>query len=150
MTDRSARLDATEAMIGGILGLADRRDPMRGAPMLSDMVAEQVRRLREERGMRRLDLAEKCAALGWPALTEGALGNIETGRRGEDGQRRREVTVDELFVLAEALDVAAGDLLGGNSRRSAARAAAIYLRAEADRIERETGPTDRPVEEGPA
>lgn len=55
--------------------------------------------------MRRIDLAERCAALGWPALTHTALGYLETGRRGPDGVRRREITADEIVVLAAALEV---------------------------------------------
>lgn len=56
-------------------------------------------------------LAAKCAELGLPGLTAQALSNIESGRRGEDGRRRREVTVDELFGLAFALSVAPVHLL---------------------------------------
>lgn len=73
--------------------------------MLSDVTAAQVRHFREVRAMSRTDLAARCAALGWPALTHGALGHIETGRRGPDGVRRREVTVDEIVILAAALGV---------------------------------------------
>lgn len=73
--------------------------------MLSDVVGEQVRRFREARNLRRIDLAERCADLGWPALTHGALGHLETGRRDEAGVRRREVTIDEVVILATALDV---------------------------------------------
>jgi transcriptional regulator with XRE-family HTH domain len=63
--------------------------------MLSDVVAERIKRYREQRGMRRSDLASRCAELGWPALTESAIGNVETGRRGEDGTRRRLVAIDK-------------------------------------------------------
>lgn len=73
--------------------------------MLSDVVADQVRHYRDAREMRRVDLAIRCSELGWPALTEGALFNLETGRRNAAGIRRREVTADEIMVLAAALDV---------------------------------------------
>ncbi|MEU2625750.1 hypothetical protein [Kitasatospora sp. NPDC007106] len=56
-------------------------------------------------------LAEECAKLGLPGLTAQALSNIESGRRGPDGRRRRDVTVDELFGLAFALSVAPVHLL---------------------------------------
>jgi transcriptional regulator with XRE-family HTH domain len=73
--------------------------------VLSDVVADQVVRLRRQRGMTREELAERCIGLGAAGLTTAALGNIETGRRGKDGLRRREVTVDELTTLARALGV---------------------------------------------
>ena len=73
--------------------------------MLSDVVAEQVKRYRERRGMSRADLAHRCRTLGMPTLTEPSLGNIETGRPGKDGKRRRAITVDEVMVLADALSV---------------------------------------------
>ena len=72
--------------------------------MLSDEVAEEVSRLRRAAGLNRDQLADRCADLGLP-LSAAAIANIETGRRGKDGERRREVTVDELVVLARALQV---------------------------------------------
>jgi len=41
--------------------------------------------------------------LGASYLTPSVIANIETGRRDAEGKRRREVTVDELFVFAYAL-----------------------------------------------
>jgi transcriptional regulator with XRE-family HTH domain len=73
--------------------------------MLSDSLAEVVRRTRREKGVTREQLAQRCAALGWPDLTVGALGSIETGRPDSDRKRRRQVTVDEWLVLAQALNV---------------------------------------------
>ena len=72
---------------------------------LSDVVADQVRKHRERRGISRDELAKRCADLGAPQLTYSALVNIETGRKGESKKRRRDVTVDELAVLARALGV---------------------------------------------
>jgi Helix-turn-helix. len=73
---------------------------------LSDAVAERVRRYRLRADLTREQLAERCAALGAPDLTAAAITNIETGRRNRaTGVRRREVTVDELVVLAKALGV---------------------------------------------
>ncbi|CAL9514596.1 helix-turn-helix domain-containing protein [Streptomyces sp. enrichment culture] len=72
---------------------------------LSDVAADQVRQHRERRGISRDELAKRCADLGAPQLTYSALVNIETGRKGEGRKRRRDVTVDELAVLAKALGV---------------------------------------------
>ena len=73
--------------------------------MLSDVVANEVARLRRAAGLTRDDLADLCAKRGLP-LTSSTIANIETGRRDAAGKRRREVTVDELVVLADALRVA--------------------------------------------
>ena len=75
--------------------------------MLSDGVGQRVADFRRERGMRREDLAQRVAEVtGDPAyLSAPTIGNIETGRPGSDGIRRRTVSVDELLVLAKALDV---------------------------------------------
>lgn len=72
--------------------------------MLSDVVADEVSRLRRARGMNRDQLGDECTALG-VVLSGSAIANIETGRRDPEGRRRREVTVDELVVLAKALRV---------------------------------------------
>jgi hypothetical protein len=61
--------------------------------------------------MRRVDLAERCSALGWPSLTHVNLGYIETGRPDPEGVRRREVTADEIVILAAALGVPPIDLV---------------------------------------
>jgi transcriptional regulator with XRE-family HTH domain len=72
----------------------------------SDVIADQLRKHRARLGLTREQLAEECARLGADHLTFAALTNIETGRRDRTtGRRRREVTVDELEVLAHALAV---------------------------------------------
>lgn len=76
---------------------------MKGNALLSDVVAEQVAHLRKLAGLTREQLAARCAELGWPALTFGAISSIETGRRDKDGRRVRHVTVDEKNILAAAL-----------------------------------------------
>ncbi|MEV6820186.1 helix-turn-helix transcriptional regulator [Nocardiopsis dassonvillei] len=73
---------------------------------VSDIVAQRVRQLRKSQGMKATDLAEKCRELGMPHLTAATISNIETGRRDKDGRRRRNIDVDELLVLAHALNVA--------------------------------------------
>lgn len=72
---------------------------------LSDVVARRVVQIRKSRDMTREQLAKRCAELGYPSLTGPALANIETGRRSPSGERRRDITIDELTVLAAALDV---------------------------------------------
>ena len=72
--------------------------------MPSDVVADRVVELRRSAGLTRDQLAARVEALGSP-LSPAALANIETGRRDKDGRRRREVSVEELLVLAAALDV---------------------------------------------
>jgi transcriptional regulator with XRE-family HTH domain len=79
----------------------------------SDVVGERVSELRARRGsMSARQLAKRCEALGAPGLTAAVIANIETGRRDKTtGTRRRDVTVDELLILAEALEVPPVSLL---------------------------------------
>lgn len=71
----------------------------------TEAVAARVRELRERRGgMSAQALADRCAELGMPGLKRQAITNLENGRRGM-------VTVEELLVLAAALDVPPLDLL---------------------------------------
>ncbi|SMD24189.1 Helix-turn-helix domain-containing protein [Lentzea albidocapillata] len=79
--------------------------------MLSDVVAERVKEVRARRSWSAQQLADRCAELGATQMTPSVIANIEAGRRGKDGRRRREITVDELFVLAEALGTSPTDLL---------------------------------------
>lgn len=72
---------------------------------VSDGVAARVREARKRRGWQLADLAQRCADRGYPALTENVIENIEHGRR-RGGKRTRDITADELLVLAYALDVA--------------------------------------------
>ena len=76
----------------------------------SDQVAKRVRELRKARGMTTADLAEGCAAAGMPRLTAQVLYKLE-GQRAK--RTPRPVTVDELLVLARALDVPLSELLLG-------------------------------------
>lgn len=70
----------------------------------SDLVGARIRKLREGRYTVK-QLAARCSALGASELTAAAIANIETGRRDKGtGARRRDVTIDELLVLALALD----------------------------------------------
>lgn len=84
-----------------------RIDKMRAAKLsdtVSDRVAEQVSTLRRSARLTREQFSARCRGLGLD-LSPAALTNIETGRRDSTGRRRREVSVDELVVLAAALNV---------------------------------------------
>lgn len=69
------------------------------------MVGAKVREHRLRVGLTREQLAERCAELG-SNITASVLVNIETGRPDKTtGARRRDITIDEVLVLAHALDV---------------------------------------------
>jgi transcriptional regulator with XRE-family HTH domain len=74
-------------------------------PRASDTVAAKIRDLRELLGWSRREMAERCG------LSESVVENIESGRPGDDGNRRRDVTIDELLIIARALDVSLANLL---------------------------------------
>ena len=79
---------------------------------VSDAVAVRIKEARGRRGWSAKQLAEQCAVRGLPRLTHSVLNNIESGRPDKDGQRKRDITVDELLALAVILDVAPTHLLG--------------------------------------
>lgn len=64
-----------------------------------------MRLVRQRRGWTARDLAARCTSLGAPQITHTVITNLETGRPGPDSRRRRGITVDELLILAAALDV---------------------------------------------
>lgn len=68
------------------------------------MVAERVRRLRQQHGWTAQQLADMCADAGLPSLTRGTIAKIESGVR-------QSVSADELGVLANVLGVTATELL---------------------------------------
>jgi transcriptional regulator with XRE-family HTH domain len=77
----------------------------------SDVVARRIQEVRRRRGWSAERLAEECAKVGAAQITAEVIGNIERGRRDQHGRRRRTVSVDELLVLAVALNVAPTHLL---------------------------------------
>lgn len=87
--------------------MADPEDALRP----SDVVGERIRELRRLRGWTAKQLAEQCVNEGVVEMTAPAILNIETGRRGPDGKRRRDVTIDELLALATVLSVAPDSLM---------------------------------------
>lgn len=78
----------------------------------SDLAGTHIRLMRKARGWSVTDLAARCAELGdrGGRLTGPVIENIEHGRR-KNGERTRDITVDELLILAEALSVPPGTLL---------------------------------------
>jgi transcriptional regulator with XRE-family HTH domain len=70
---------------------------------VSDIAAARVRKVRKRRGWSPADLAARCAALGAADLTENVIENMES-RSARASKRPRPVTVDELLVLAAALN----------------------------------------------
>jgi transcriptional regulator with XRE-family HTH domain len=73
------------------------------APTPTHVLVEQVKRLRRRRSLTSAALAARCAQLGAPEVTDHVVRNIEIGRRT--------VSVDQLAVLALALDVSPVHLL---------------------------------------
>ena len=80
----------------------------------SDQVAEQVKAARLRLGWTAKRLAAECAELGAPEITPAVIANIETGRRGLDGIRRRDVSIDELLIFAYVLGVPPATLLSAS------------------------------------
>lgn len=79
----------------------------------SGIIAANIVKLRRERGWNRQQLADRYAAIGHPDLTAPAIANIETGRPGKDGRRRRDVTVEEFLATCRAFEAPAVRLLPG-------------------------------------
>ena len=66
----------------------------------SDLAGRRIRQIRERRGWTRDDLADRCAGIGAEYITTTVITNLETRRRAS-----RQITVDELLVLAYVLEV---------------------------------------------
>jgi transcriptional regulator with XRE-family HTH domain len=94
----------------------------------SDVVARRVKELRRQRDWSAARLAEECAKLGFPQLTESVIANIESGRRDESGRRRRDVTVNELDAFARTLGAAPADLLELEQRAASGRELLTWFR----------------------
>ena len=85
---------------------------------ISDAVAAAIRETRKQRGWNAADLAARCGAIGAGAITANVIENIESGRR-KDGKRTRDITVDELAAIAQALGVPPAVADAGTGRRRA-------------------------------
>lgn len=66
----------------------------------SDLAGIRVRQARQRHNWTAKDLADRCAAAGAPQITPTVITNLETRRR-----KTREITVDEVLVLAHILEV---------------------------------------------
>lgn len=74
-------------------------------------MGRRVKELRDQLDWTREDLAKECARLG-AKITADVIVNIETGRRDKTTkERRRDVTVDELVMLAQVLKTSPADLV---------------------------------------
>jgi transcriptional regulator with XRE-family HTH domain len=100
-----------------------------GTPVVvSDVVAQRVRKLRQQWGWSAAELAQRCAEWGHPQLTASVIANIESGRRDKNGRRRRDVTVDEAFAFARVLQVPVGELVDPAERMVSAHELVEWLR----------------------
>lgn len=68
---------------------------------VSDLAGRRIREIRKRRRWTVRDLADRCAEIGAPRITATVITNLETRRRAT-----REITADELLVIAYALEVA--------------------------------------------
>jgi hypothetical protein len=93
----------------------------------SDVIAAHLKRLRARRELTVKDLAARCADLGAPELTANVLTNIEV--------RRRDVSADELLILALALDVAPVHLLTPPRRSTTGLAVTATVAADPETAE---------------
>lgn len=66
----------------------------------SDLAGHRIREFRQRRGWTAKELADRCAEAGAPHITATVITNLETRRR-----RTRQITLDELLVLACVLKV---------------------------------------------
>jgi len=80
------------------------------ANTVSDVVGDRVRARRKAYRWKVQKLAELCAQAGRPELTANALYLLEGGRH-KGGRRTRQITVDELVVLADVFGCPVEDLL---------------------------------------
>jgi hypothetical protein len=78
----------------------------------SDLIAQRIRHLMEDRGLSVAGLAKRCADAGLPRLTAQALYKL-LSQRGTPGRTPRPISVDELLILAFVLDIAPVHLIAG-------------------------------------
>jgi transcriptional regulator with XRE-family HTH domain len=107
--------------------------------MTADTVAANVKQLRAHRGLTQADLSQRLTEIGRP-IPVASIGKLETGLR--------KIEVDDLVVLAIALDVSPLTLLLPGSRRATDAVAATGVTTNAGRLW-EWGLGVRSLEEGP-
>lgn len=86
--------------------------------ILDEVVAANVRRLREHRGLSQARVSELAVEAGY-RLSEVAVWGLENGRR--------RIRVVDLYALGAALEVAPDVLLRGDFQPGAVRPAVAYL-----------------------
>lgn len=77
---------------------------------ISDIVARNVRKLREANGWSTTDLCHELYLHKYP-MSAATIGNIERRQVGKGATNPRVVTVDELCAFAEAFGIAPQKLL---------------------------------------
>ncbi len=95
----------------------------------SRVVGRQLKRLRESRGLSAQRLADRCAELGAPEINRSVIANIES--------RRESVSIDEVSILAQALDVSPVQLFTAVEDEALIRAPAVADRVEKARQRRD-------------
>lgn len=76
------------------------------AANLSQTVAARIRVFRKRQNLTLNQLADTCAGLGAPQLSFSALANIERGATAESKRKPRDVSLEELLIIARALGIA--------------------------------------------
>lgn len=74
-------------------------------------IADNLRRLRLQRGWSVRRLADECAKRGASQLTEASLGNIERGQDPDAKRKPRDLSAGELVILTCLFGVSTGFLV---------------------------------------
>lgn len=74
------------------------------------IIAGNIRSLRQSRGWSVRQLAEECAKRGAPNLTHPSITNLERGPDSKSPRGPRAITVEELVFLADLFGVTPNDL----------------------------------------
>jgi transcriptional regulator with XRE-family HTH domain len=77
---------------------------------LSDIAGDRIARYRRRQGVNREEMARRCADILGHKFSADQVANVETGRP-RNGARTREITIDEITVIARVLNVKVTDLL---------------------------------------
>jgi transcriptional regulator with XRE-family HTH domain len=102
---------------------------------LSDLVAAHIQVARKRQRLTAQQLADKCTDIGASHLTAAVIANIETGRRDLSGLRRRDVSINELCIIAMALEMQPSDLLGPHDDYSIVEITPEVLATPSDIVE---------------
>jgi transcriptional regulator with XRE-family HTH domain len=89
---------------------------------VTELTVHRMKTIRKRRGLSAPQLAARCAQLGAPEISGNVVANIES--------RRRQVNLDQLAVLALALDVSPTHLLGSETNATVQVTSAVRVDAE--------------------